>query len=176
MESEWIMMFRRIRQPCGGGFSNIPRVDPISLPREKCEDRQWIDSSRAVLRTLIGVQCISGRKLLNPFLFSLYSETDSAADSKTHSTGHPILTENIRRAITHGSDNLPMRIVWIEDNNGGGGEPEGEYIPSGGVVVRFTGIRQYKTDIHLAKGRIHRWGMEPRGFEFGVEKRGGFWR
>jgi hypothetical protein len=174
MESEWIMMFRQIRQPYGAGCSTVPCVDPLVLPREKCEDRQLVDLYRAVLRTLFGVQCISGRKLPKPFLFILYSETDSAGDSNTRFAGHPMLAEYIRRAITRGSDNLPMRIVWIEENNGVGRGPEGEFIPSGGAVLRFTGIRQEKTDITLVKGIIHRWGMEPHEFEFEVEKRGGF--
>jgi hypothetical protein len=174
MESEWIMMFRQIQQADVAGSSIATRVDPPVLTREKCEDRQLVELYRAVLRALFGVQSISGRNLPKPFLFISYSETGSAADSNTRFTGHPMLAEYIRRAITRGSDNLPVRIVWIEGNTGFGRRPEGEFIPSGGAVVRFTGIRRDKTDVTLVKGILHRWGMEPREFALEVEKRGGF--
>jgi hypothetical protein len=174
MESEWIMMFRQMAQPYSDANSIASRIHPVALPREECEDRQLVDIYRAVLRALFGVQCISGRKLPKPFLFILYSEADFAADSKTRFAGHPILAEHVRGAITRGSDNLPLRIMWIEANNGAGRDPNGEFIPSGGAVVRFTRIRNEKTNITLVEGTIHRWGMELREFELEVEKRSGF--
>ncbi len=174
MESEWITMFRQIRQPDITGFSITTRVDPLVLPEEKCEDRCVVDIYRAVLRALIGVQSISGRKFPKPFLFILYSGTDSVADPNTRSTGQPMLTDFIRRAITRGSDNLPMRIVWIEASHNTGRDPEREFVPSGGAVLRFTDIRHKQNGITLVEGIIHRWGMEPREFALEVEKRGGF--
>ncbi len=174
MENEWIMMFRQMAQPYSDANSTASRIQPVTLPREECEDRQLVDIYRAVLRALFGVQCISGRKLPKPFLFIQYSEADTAGDSKTRCAGHPMLAEHVRGAITRGSDNLPLRIMWIESDSGAGRDPKGEFIPSGGAVVRFTGIRNEKTDITLVEGTIHQWGMEPRGFELEVEKRGGF--
>jgi hypothetical protein len=174
MESEWIMMFRQMVQPHDAGNYIASRIHSLDLPREECGDRQLVDTYRAVLRSLFGTQCLSSRRLPKPFLFIFYSEADSLADSKIRSGGHSTLPEYIRRAITRGSDNLPLRIMWIEENIGVGSDPEGEFIPSGGAIVRFNATRQLATDTILVKGRIHRWGMASCGFEFVVEKRGGF--
>jgi len=167
MESEWITMFRQIRQQYRMDCPVEARFDSPALPPEVSADRQMIDTYRAVLRALFGVQSLSTRRLDKPFLFLVYSDT-----GRDHQS---VPSEDIRRGITHGSDNLPVRIEWIEDLKGSGRDPEGEYIPSGGAVLCFTGIRRLKSDAVLVKGNIHRWGLESRGFEFVVEKRGGFW-
>jgi hypothetical protein len=166
MESEWTVMFRQIRQPNTTGNSIALRADSSAPAREDDGERQTIDAFRAALRALFGVQCLSGRNLTKPFLFISYSETDSE--------GRPILTETIRRGITRGSDNLPMRIVWIEDRKDAGRGGQRQYIPSGGAAIRFTVFRNEKSEVTLVGGIINRWGMEPRGFALEVEKRGGF--
>ena len=167
MESEWITMFRQVRQQYGMNCPAETRVAPPTLPLEVSADRQLIDTYRAVLRAFFGVQSLSTRRLDKPFVFLVYS--DAGSDHQ------PVLTEDIRRRITRGSDNLPVRIEWIEDLKGAGRDPESEYIPSGGAVLRITGIRALQKDAVLVMGNLHRWGWESRGFELVVEKRGGFW-
>jgi hypothetical protein len=167
MESEWITMFRQVRQQYGVECPAETRATPQALPPETSADRRMIDTYRAVLRALFGAQSLTTRRLDKPFLFLVYS--DAGRDPQ------PVLTEEVRRGITHGSDNLPVRIEWIEELKGAGRDRQGEYIPSGGTVLRFTETRRLQTDAVLVKGRIHRWGLDPREFELVVERRGGFW-
>ncbi len=141
MESEWITMFRQVRLQYGMECSPETRTTPQAVPPEASVDRQMIDTYRAVLRALFGAQSLTTRRLDKPFLFLVYSDA-----GRDH---HPVLTEDIRRGITHGSNTLPMRIEWIEDLKGAGRNPEGEYIPSGGAVLRFTGIQRLNSDAML---------------------------
>lgn len=175
MERESVWMFRQIGQPGEMVSSMRTRTAAPAVICEQREDRQTIDIYRAVLRRLCGSQRVAGGKFVKPHMFILYSEIDVPADSDTRPAGRPVLSESIRRGITRGSGDLPLRIVWVEDFYGVGGDPDGEYIPSEGAVVRFTSIRHDKEDIALIEGSIHRWGLSPLGFEYIVEKKSGFW-
>ncbi len=84
-------------------------------------------------------------------------------------------SEIIRRGVSRGSRDLSLQIVWVEDCYGVGSDPDGEYVPDGGAVVRFTGLRREGADLALVEGNIHQMGSEPRGFEYVVEKKNGFW-
>ncbi|MGB7537488.1 MAG: hypothetical protein WBM17_03010 [Anaerolineales bacterium] len=168
MESEWIAMFRQVRQPNPPVASVFNRYATSTVASEKYEDRQTIEIFRAVLRKLFGLDYESGSPSDKPFLFILYSEGDSSADN-LH------FPEVVRHGVTRGSRDLPLQIVWVEDCYGVGGDPDGEYVPDGGAVVRFTGIRREGADLARISGNIHRMGSEPRGFEYVVEKKNGFW-
>jgi hypothetical protein len=168
MENEWITMFRQVRQPNAPVASIYNRLAPSTAVSEKYEDRQTIEIFRAILRKLFGLDCESGSGSEKPFLFILYSEGDSSA-------AHLGFPEIIRRGVTRGSRDLPLQIVWVEDCYGVGGDPDGEYVPDGGAVVRFTSIRREGADLALVGGNIHQTGSEPRGFEYVVEKKNGFW-
>ncbi len=175
METESIGLFRQVSQPSPLVSAMLTRTSPPVVLSEKREDRQTIDIYRSVLRRLCGSQRVSSGKFIKPLMFILYSEVDTSADPDVRRAGSPVLSEEIRRGITRGSSDLPLRIVWVEDFYGVGRDPEGEYVPSGGAVVRFTGLRHDKADIALIDGSIHRWGVSPLGFEYVVEKKSGFW-
>jgi hypothetical protein len=175
MENEWITMFRQVRQPNLQVVSAISRLaPPIDLP-EKLEDRQTIEIFRAVLRKLFGLQYGADPELQKPFLFIMYSETGGSTEAAFRHGGQPDFHEVIRRGVTRGSGDLPLKIVWIEDCYGVGGDPNGEYVPIDGAVVRFTGLRREGAGIAAVDGNIHLAGSEPRGFEYIVEKKNGFW-
>ena len=175
MESEWVWMFRQIGQPYAPVSSMQNRIASPAVPSEDCAERQTIDIYRTVLRRLFGLHHASRGGTVKPFLFILYSETDTPDDPESRKAGGPVLTETIRRGISGGMGDLPMQIVWIEDIYNVGRDPDGEYVPDEGAVVRFNGIRYDKSDIAQADGSIHRWGLSPCGFEYVVEKKGGFW-
>lgn len=175
MENEWITMFRRMHQSRPFAVPSLNRLaSPVILP-EKVEDRQTIEIFRAVLRKLFGLGYDADPELQKPFLFILYSRTGASAETDCRREGQPDFNEIIRRGVTRGSKDFPLQIVWIEDCYGVGGDPNGEYVPSGGAVIRFTGIRRDGADIAVVDGNIHLAGSEPRGFEHIVEKRSGFW-
>jgi hypothetical protein len=175
MENEWITMFRQVRLPNPPVASMVNRLAPSAVAPEKYEDRQTIEIFRAVLRKLFGMEYASGSESHKPFLFILYSETDAPDDPDFSRAGHPGFSEVIRRGVIRGSRELSLQIVWVEDCYGVGCDPEGEYVPDGGAVIRFTGIRRDGADLALVSGNIHRMGSEPRGFEYVVEKKNGFW-
>jgi hypothetical protein len=167
MENEWITMFRQVRQP------NAPFVNRLAAPavlNEKYEDRQTIEIFRAVLRKLFGLDYPSGLESQKPFLFILYEGGFPGGKAS-----HLGFSEIIRRGISRGSRDLSLQIVWVEDCYGVGGDPDGEYVPDGGAVVRFTGIRREGADLARIEGNIHQMGPDPRGFEYVVEKKNGFW-
>jgi hypothetical protein len=175
MENESIWTFGLSRQKYAAVPSFIPRS---AFPADSAgiqEDRQTIEIYRAVLRRLCGSQRVARGKFVKPLFFILYSEADSLADPDSRSDGSPALSETVRRGITRGVGDLLLRIVWVEDIYGVGRDPDGEYIPCGGAVVRFHNIRHDKTDFALIDGSIHRWGMSALGFEYVVEKKSGFW-
>jgi hypothetical protein len=175
MENEWITMFRQVSQPNPPVATIVNRLAPATVLPEKYEDRQTIEIFRAVLRKLFGLECESGVESEKPFLFILYSETGAPIGADPGRTGYPGFSEVIRRGVTRGSRGLPLQIVWVEDLYGVGGDPDGEYVPDEGAVIRFTGIRGDGADLALVSGNIHRMGSEPRGFEYVVEKKNGFW-
>ncbi len=170
MENEWITLFRQIRQPVRMNPAAVRMANSAAAP-EKYEDRQSIEMFRAVLRKLFGLNYGAGSASQKPFLFILYSEAGAEAPAE----GCPRLSETIRRGVTRGSADLPLQIVWVEDCYGVGGDPDGEYVPSDGAVVRFTSVRREGADLALIDGNIHLAGAEPRGFEYVVEKKNGFW-
>jgi hypothetical protein len=175
MENEWITIFRQVRQPNPPVAPMLNRLMAPAVSAEKYEDRQTIEIFRAVLRKLFGLEYASGSESHKPFLFILYSETGAPDDPDRRLRGHVGFPEIIRRGVTRGSRDLSLQIVWVEDCYGVGGDPDGEYVPEGGAVVRFTDIRREGADLALVCGNIHRMGTEPCGFEYVVEKKNGFW-
>ncbi|MBN2084940.1 MAG: hypothetical protein JW748_06910 [Anaerolineales bacterium] len=175
MENEWITMFRQVRQPNPPAASMMDRSALSAVSPEKYQGRQTIEIFRAVLRKLFGMERESGAESEKPFLFILYSETGATIGADLGRTGYLGFSEVVRRGVTRGSKDLPLQIVWIEDVYGVGGDPDGEYVPDGGAVIRFSGIRRDGAALVLVSGNIHRMGSEPRGFEYVVEKKNGFW-
>jgi hypothetical protein len=172
MENEWITLFRQVRQINPPAAPMMSRLVRPAVSPEKYEDRRTIEIYRAVLRKLFGMQSDPAAESRNPFLFVLYSD---GRPSDLADQDHPALSKTVRRGVTRGSADLRLRIVWVEDCYGVGGDPEGEYVPSGGAVLRFTGIRREGADIAVVDGNIHPSGSEPRRFEYVVEKKNGFW-
>ncbi len=171
MENEWITMFRQVRQPNAPVAPFVNRLAAPAVSNEKYEDRQTIEIFRAVLRKLFGLEYASGAESQKPFLFILYSEAGIPGGKASHLG----FSDIIRRGVSRGSRDLSLQIVWVEDCYGVGGDPDGEYVPDGGAVVRFTGIRREGADLAMVEGNIHQMGSEPRGFEHVVEKKNGFW-
>jgi hypothetical protein len=169
MNNESIWMFGQLGQLQTGMVEQ--KANPVACTAQSAEqsERQTIDIYRAILRRLFGLHCLSGNGPFKPFMFILYSER------LAHSAETPVFTEKIRRGITNGSGDLPVRIVWVEDVYGVGRGAEGEYIPDEGAVVQFDDLRRENAGLALVRGRIRRDGMEPRGFEYTIEKKGGFW-
>lgn len=172
MESEWICMFRQIRQPYVPVPSMLDRTAPAAVVPETCEDRQTIEIYRAVLRRLFGSDGFYRGEEVKPLLFILYAES---ADPEALQTGSPVFSDTVRQGITRGSRDLPVRIVWVEDIYGVGGDAENGYLPSEGAAVKFSAIRREKADRAFVNGTIHSWGRPPRSFEYVVEKKNGFW-
>jgi hypothetical protein len=175
MESEWICMFRRIRQPYAPVPSRISRDQSSAAAIEKCEDRQTTEIYRVVLRRLFGSESFFDGESVKPLLFILYTEADESADADDRRNGAPFFPEVIRRGISRGSRNLPVRIVWVEDAYDVGGSAGEGYVPSEGAAVTFTGVRRDGDDLAFVNGSIHSWGRSPRSFEYVVEKKNGFW-
>jgi hypothetical protein len=171
MENEWITIFRQVRQPNPPVAPMLNRLVASTGTAEKYEDRQTIEIFRVVLRKLFGLEYASGSESHKPFLFILYSETGAPGDPGSHLG----FSEVIRHGVSRGSRDLSLQVVWVEDCYGVGCDPGGEYVPDGGAVVRFTSIRREDADLALVGGNIHRMGSEPRGFEYVVEKKNGFW-
>jgi hypothetical protein len=124
---------------------------------------------------LFGLEYASGSESHKPFLFILYSEIGVLDDPDLRQGSHLGFSEVIRHGVSRGSRDLTLQIVWVEDCYGVGCDPDGEYVPDGGAVVRFTSIRREGADLALVSGNIHQTGSEPRGFEYVVEKKNGFW-
>jgi hypothetical protein len=175
MENEWITFFRQVRQPHPPVAPIFNRLAATTVTAENNEDRQTIEIFRAVLRKLFGLVYASGSGMHKPFLFILYSETGALDDPDKRLRGHLGFSEIIRKGVSRGSKDLSLQIVWVEDCYGVGGNPDGEYVPEGGAVVRFTSIRRDDPDLTLVSGNIHRMGSEPRGFADVVERKHGFW-
>ena len=172
MESEWIFMFRQIRQPHVPVLSMFDRTASEAVAPEKCEDRKTIEIYRAVIRRLFGSAEFSVEGPARPLLFILYADS---GDPEILHTGTPVFSETVRRGIIRGSGDLPVRIVWVEDTYGVGGDAENGYVPSKGAAVKFSAIRCEKADMAFVNGTIHSWDRPPRGFEYVVEKNNGSW-
>jgi hypothetical protein len=175
MERESIWMFRQVRQPLAGVSAKTAPATAPAVFFEEREDRQTVDIYRAVLRRLCGSQRPQTGKFIKPLMFILYSETGPSAHPDDRQEGGLPLSEAVRRGIVRGSGDLPLRIMWVEDIYGVGRDPQGEYVPSDGAVVRFHTVRREHAGLALVDGCIHRQGMSPLQFEYVVEKKSGFW-
>jgi hypothetical protein len=159
-----------------GNVSSIPaRIPAPAVFPDPRDERRNVDICRSVLRRMFAAhRAICGESTRSVF-FILHSGPYAPSDSDLRTAGRQILSDPVRQAISRGLSDLPMRIVWVDDCYGVGGNPDGEYIPDGGAVVRFRGIRYDAAGLAFVEGSIHRWGLSPLGFEYVVEKKAGFW-
>jgi hypothetical protein len=175
MERGSVWMFRGVRQPFAAVSTEIASAAPPAVLSEEEEDRQTADIFRAVLRRLCAPQRPQTGKFIKPVMFILYSEAGPSEVGGARHETHSAISETVRRGIGRRSCNLPLRIVWVEDTYGVGGDPQGEYVPSDGAVVRFRSVRRENAGLALVDGSIHHQGMPPLQFEYTVEKKSGFW-
>jgi hypothetical protein len=175
MENEWVTMFRRMRQPVAPLTARLQRLGPAFESACGYEDCQSIAIYLAVLRRIIGTAGTGKSNARKPFLFILSMPDGNPSGPASPSIPPADWSETVRDGVVRGSTHLPMQIVWVEDCYGVGVDPDGEYIPSGGAVLRFTEIRREGCDIAHVRGSIHRADFEPQEFEYILEKKNGCW-
>lgn len=147
---------------------------PITVP-ENPEDQQTAAIYQAVIRRLYKLHHASGEDLLQPHLFLLYSECETAAGQFPRGIDHKLFKESIRQSILHRLSDLPVWIIWLEQPDGTACDPDWGRMQRTGIAIAFHGIRCYDSDIAVVEGRIHRLALSVYGFEYVVEKRDGRW-
>jgi hypothetical protein len=139
------------------------------------EDRTTVAIFRAVIRRLYKVDHASGEDLLHPRLFLLFAAGATCAAPFPRGIDHKPISESIRRWLLQSVDDLPVKIVWLEQTARIVCQPDRWCFDNKGMLVAFHGIRSDHGDIVLVDGSIRRWNQPVFGFEHVVENRTGSW-